>query len=292
MTNERFHVCGLLPRVTLLATLAFVAACSSGSSGSPNQGTSGSPEGGGEDDATTQTDASAAGQDASVSDAHSDAPHESGEGGSDGGDAGHASHDGGGSDGAATASDASSDGETSSFDATVSDAGGAAEASVNEASAESGATGDGGDAPAGQAGVNAYCSAVCGREATCLSAAPDASCTCNTGSLSLYRSDYVAELAACESTATCQEILQPDAGPADAGIEACAEGVLATLTPTAAVSTFCADVGNSTCSQDIISDCPDNIKVYSDVTVNALITCISDPTCTDHTDCYTTALTP
>jgi hypothetical protein len=155
-----------------------------------------------------------------------------------------------------------------------------------------GASVDAGDAPAGQTGAAAYCSAVCSREAFCLDAGPDAGCVCETASIPLYRSDYVANLAACESAVSCTELLDSEGGSADSGVQGCADAVLAQVTPTAAVTAFCAQVGNSTCTEDAITDCPDQIKAYSDVTVAALASCIADPTCDDHKACLTTALTP
>jgi hypothetical protein len=182
--------------------------------------------------------------------------------------------------------DASSPGTSSSTNdaaaAHASDAGG------SDASASS----TGGEAPAGQSGANAYCAAVCDREATCYNVALDASmCHCDAGTLTLYRSDYVTRLGACESAATCADLLA-DGSVADSGLETCADSALAQITPTAAVTSLCSKLGLSTCPEDVVPDCPGTFKVYSDGTVNAVSACIADPNCNDHAACVTTALTP
>jgi hypothetical protein len=151
---------------------------------------------------------------------------------------------------------------------------------------------DAGDTAAGQAGANVYCTAVCDREAACLSVAVDASmCHCSAGTLTLYRNDYVTKLAACESAASCEDLLSTD-GSADSGLDMCAESALAQITATATVTAFCSQLGLSTCAGDAVPDCPDTFKVYNDGTVNALSTCIADPHCGDHAACVSTALTP
>jgi hypothetical protein len=189
-------------------------------------------------------------------------------------------------DGSAQTPDDGSDGDTSS--STMSDA---AAAHPGDGGADAQTRATAGDAPAGQSGANVYCAAVCDREATCLDAAPDASCRCSAGTLTLYRSDYVTKLAACETAATCEELLATDGGD-DSGLQTCADTALAQITPTAAVSSLCEQLGLSICSGDAVPDCPDTFKVYSDGTVNAVSACIADPTCNNHAACVTTALTP
>ncbi len=151
-----------------------------------------------------------------------------------------------------------------------------------------------GDLPAGSAGVAAYCSSTCGRLAQCLDAGGgDAStCNCTPGSLVLYRSDYVAALGACVTNATCSNLLSADAAAPDAGEAGCTIAALEQITPTAAVTAFCSQVGLSNCADDAISACPDTIKVYSDVTVNQLAACVAAPSCSTHLNCITSALTP
>jgi hypothetical protein len=258
MLNDRQEVLAMTAtRIGLALLLAAVAGCSSKSSGSsPNneesQNEAGGDDGGGPVDATT--DARQTVEDSSP----------------------------GGHD--ATSGDAAHSGDAAS-DAKSSDASGS--------SADSGAPADGGDAPAGQTGATAaYCATICSREATCLDAGADAGCQCETGSLVLYRSDYVDALTACESAAVCSELLQTDGGSQDAGLQGCANAVFAQITPTPAVTSFCAQAGDSICSEDAITDCPDQIKVYSDVTVSALASCVADSNCGDHTACFQTALTP
>lgn len=250
-------------RVGLGLLLVAAVACSSKSSGSAS-------------DDESQNDAG--GDDVALVDAQSAGDSSLGGHDANGGDAAHPSMD-------ATAGDAAAD-------ASHADAGGSS-SDAGHSSTDAAGSVDAGDSPALQTGATAtYCAAVCGREAACLDAGPDAGCTCNPGELELYRSDYVVNLAACESSATCDELLVADAGSPDAGLQACANAVLAQVTPTAAVTSFCAQVGDSTCVDDAITDCPDTIKVYSDVTVTALAACISDPTCADHQACVNTALTP
>jgi hypothetical protein len=198
-----------------------------------------------------------------------------------------------GADGSSATTDDGTDGGTSSSTndaavATASDAG-----SDAKTPATGGDGGDGGDAPAGQSGANAYCAAVCDREATCLNVAIDAStCHCTAGTLTLYRSDYVARLAACESAASCQDLLATDGSAPDSGLDTCADSALAQITPTAAVAALCTQLGLSICAEDAVPDCPGTFKVYSDGTVNAVSACIADPNCNDHAACVTTALTP
>jgi hypothetical protein len=185
-------------------------------------------------------------------------------------------------DGGGSTDDAANAGHTS----TSSDASGDAKGSSSSTVA------DGGDLPAGDAGANAYCTAACDREAMCLDASADAAtCHCSPGTLVFYRSDYVSKLAACESQASCSDLIT-DAEAPDSGLETCAANALASTTPTAAVESLCAQIGDSTCQTDYVQDCPDTFKAYSDSTVSAVSTCISDPNCSDHQACVTTALTP
>lgn len=166
-------------------------------------------------------------------------------------------------------------------------------AHAGDGGSDAGAPSPAGDAPAGQSGANAYCVAVCEREATCLNAPLDAStCHCSPGTLTLYRSDYVTRLAACETAASCAELLDTEAGAADSGLETCADSALAQITPTAAVTSLCTQLGLSSCPEDAVPDCPGTFKVYSDGTVNAVSACIADANCNDHAACVTTALTP
>jgi hypothetical protein len=192
-----------------------------------------------------------------------------------------------GTDGSSQTTDDGSDGGTSS---STNDAAGA---HAGDGGSDATTPATGGDAPAGQSGANAYCAAVCDREATCLNVAIDAStCHCSAGTLTLYRSDYVTSLAACESAASCQDLLATDGSAADSGLETCADAALAQITPTAAVTSLCEQLGLSSCQEDAVPDCPGTFKVYSDGTVNAVSTCIADPNCNDHAACVTTALTP
>jgi len=259
----------------LALILAAAVGCSSKSSGSPSTDES---DASGDDAATpldATTDAHTPGEDSSsgAQDAGSGDAHSSTDAGKD------------------AASDAAEGDASHSADA-AGDAGATADSSTS-ADGAGAFTVDAGDSPAGQTGATAaYCSAVCGREATCLDAGPDAGCQCAPGTLVLYRSDYVTALAGCETAATCAQVLGTDGGSSDAGLEGCANAVLAGVTPTPAVTSFCEQAGDSPCSEDSVADCPDTIKVYSDVTVDALISCISDPTCANHMACLTTALTP
>jgi hypothetical protein len=173
------------------------------------------------------------------------------------------------------------------------DAGGASDAHATADAKGTTTNVDGGDAPAGQTGANAYCAAICDREAMCLSVAFDAStCHCSAGTLILYRSDYVAKLAACESGASCEDLLSDAGVAADSGLGTCAETALAQITPTTAVNSLCSQIGLSACPGDVVPDCPATFKVYGDQTVNAVSACIADSNCNDHAACVTTALTP
>jgi hypothetical protein len=83
-----------------------------------------------------------------------------------------------------------------------------------------------------------------------------------------------------------------DAEAPDSGLETCAANALASTTPTSAVESLCAQIGQSTCQADTVQDCPDTFKVYTDSTISAVSSCISNTTCSDHQACVTTALTP
>jgi hypothetical protein len=193
--------------------------------------------------------------------------------------------------------DGSSDASTSETPVSDAHAGGSDAASPSDAHAAADAKNttspgvDAGDAPAGQAGVAAYCAAVCDRQAVCYQVALDAAtCNCSqTGTLTVYRSDYLANLAACASSASCEDLMT-DAS--DSGLDTCEESALAQITPTAAVTALCTQVGLSTSCDDAVPDCPDTFKYYSDQAVNAVSACIADPNCNDHTACITTALNP
>jgi hypothetical protein len=284
-------------RAGVAVLLVAVAGCSSKSAGSSS-------------DDESQSENDAGGDDVGSLDATTDGAQAQGDsslGGHDanGGDAAHSSTDATAGDAAhspaAAAADASHPDASGSADAGVDAAHASTDAAVNDAASTDGAVAagdssvpavDAGDSPADQTGATAaYCAAVCESEAVCLGDPPDASCTCDPRELDLYRSDLVLGLAACESSATCAE-LESDAGSPDAGLQACANAAQTNITPTAAVTAFCEQVGDSTCDADAITDCPDTIKIYSDVTVAALASCVADPTCGDHTACLTAALTP
>jgi len=192
------------------------------------------------------------------------------------------------------------DGAASPADATV-DAGG-------------NAGGDGGgvpagDAPAGKAGADAFCAQICNHEQHCaalLDVAPAGLSGCSTSCQTaneassasppseLLRSDYLDALGSCIASSSCNDALATSEatcgedivlGNSDAGIRA--------LTPTPAVAALCHDVQTSQCfaSDSGTQACESAFLFYSDVTLNAAISCFSDATCSAVVACYTAAFT-
>ena len=155
---------------------------------------------------------------------------------------------------------------------------------------------DAGGGAAGDAGVVTFCTQACNRAAACAamvdggsvnSATCMSNCTTmneagppNGGDVVLYRSDYVTDLTACVVAVDCADTLS------DKAADDCQTTLAASFSPSAAVVTLCQRLEASTCSQDVTPDC------LSDATVEAITTCIADPTCTNHDACVAQALTP
>ena len=198
----------------------------------------------------------------------------------------------------ATGLEEASDGETAApEDATVPEAGG------HEAAAPAG------DVPAGKAGADAFCAQLCGHEQRCAAgedAAPpglsDCASNCQTANeapttnppTELLRADYLGALGSCIGSSSCAEALQTSEancaerialGDADAGVHA--------LTPTQAAETFCHDLATSRCFQadSGAPDCLSAFAFFSDVTLNAAISCFTDATCSAVVTCNSAAFT-
>jgi hypothetical protein len=161
--------------------------------------------------------------------------------------------------------------------------------------------------PAGNAGVDAFCVRICNHEQTCataLDASPSAlsgcASSCQTDNeaaganppTTLLRADYIAALGACITTSSCDVAL--------ATIEAdCAKSVATgigdagPITPTQAVSTLCHDIETSQCTagDSGTQDCANTFVFYSDVTLNAAISCFSSTSCSSVVPCYSAAFT-
>jgi hypothetical protein len=180
---------------------------------------------------------------------------------------------------------------------------------VSETAAGDGAGATAGAAPAGKAGADAFCTQICNHEQHCaaaLDAAPAGlnGCVANCQSVNeaptasplteLLRADYVTALGSCIAGSSCTDALQTSEancgesivlGNADAGIHA--------LAPTQAVAIFCHDLETSPCAaaDSGTQDCVSTFMFYSDVTLNAAISCFSDATCSAVATCYTAAFT-
>jgi hypothetical protein len=162
-------------------------------------------------------------------------------------------------------------------------------------------------APAGKAGVDAFCTQICNHEqrcATALDASPSGLSGCVTNCQAgneaatanppteLLRTDYVAALGSCIAASSCTDALQTSEatcgesillGNSDAGIHA--------LAPTQAVAVFCHDLETSPCTSadSGTQDCVSTFMFYSDVTLTAAISCFSDATCSAVATCYSAA---
>jgi hypothetical protein len=160
----------------------------------------------------------------------------------------------------------------------------------------------GGGAAAGASGVVTFCTQACTRATTCAAMVDGGSvnmATCvsncttmneagppNGGDVVLYRADYVVDLTSCIASVDCADTLN------DKAADDCQTSLASSFSPSAAVVTLCQKLEASTCSQDVTPDCLASFLPYSDATVQAITTCIEDPTCTNHDACVAQALTP
>lgn len=160
----------------------------------------------------------------------------------------------------------------------------------------------GGGAAAGDPGVVTFCTQACSRATACATMVDGGSvsmATCvsncttmneagppNGGDVVLYRADYVANLTSCIVAVDCADTLN------DKAADDCQTSLASSFSPSAAVVTLCQKLEASTCSQDVTPDCLASFLPYSDATVQAITTCIEDPTCANHDACVAQALTP
>jgi hypothetical protein len=166
-----------------------------------------------------------------------------------------------------------------------------------------------GDVPAGKAGADAFCQQLCAHEQQCATAedaAPagltDCAANCQTANeaattnppTELLRADYIDALGSCIARSSCDDPLQTseascaeaiELGDADAGVMA--------LAPTQAAATFCHDLDTSSCflADSGAPDCLSSFAFFSDVTLNAAISCFTDATCSAIVTCNTAAFT-
>jgi hypothetical protein len=208
-----------------------------------------------------------------------------------------------GSDGGTTIGPGEEGGATLSDGATTSDASkGATDGGAQPVSADGGATDAGGGVAAGDAGVSQFCTQACNRAKTCAAMVDGGSvnvatcmtnCTTNNeapppngGDVVLYRSDYVTDLTSCVASADCADTL------GDKAADNCQTALASSFAPSAGVVALCQKLEASACAQDATPDCLTTFLPYSDVTIQAITTCIEDPTCTNHDACVAQALTP
>ncbi len=166
-----------------------------------------------------------------------------------------------------------------------------------------------GDVPAGKAGADAFCTQLCSHEQACAvgeDAAPagltdcDANCRmANESSTTnppteLLRKDYLEALGSCIAGASCSEALQTSEancaqnialGRSDAGVPP--------LAATPAAMTFCNALRTSSCFEHDSGtpDCLSSFAFFSDVTLNAAVSCFTDATCSAVVTCDTAAFT-
>lgn len=179
-------------------------------------------------------------------------------------------------------------------------------ASVADATADATGGVPAGEAPAGKAGVDTFCTQICNHEQSCAAAA-DASTAALSGCAAscestdeapaanppteLLRTDYVQALGSCIAASSCAQALQTSevdcaeaiaSGSSDAGVPH--------LVPSQAVATFCTRLAASPCSADGgAQDCASTFSFYGDVTLNAATACFSDATCSAVAACYEAA---
>src|SRR5580704_9667104 len=226
-------------------------------------------------------------------------------GNTSGPDSGAPSDEEPGSDGGTAIGPGVDGGATLSDGAATSDAPkGATDGGAQPVSADGGspAADAGGGAAAGDAGVNQFCTQACNRAQTCAAMVDGGSvnvatcmtnCTTNNeapppngGDVVLYRSDYVADLTSCVASADRTDTL------GDKAADNCQTALASSFAPSAGVVALCQKLEASACAQDVTPDCLTTFLPYSDVTIQAITTCIEDPTCTDHDACVAQALTP
>jgi hypothetical protein len=159
------------------------------------------------------------------------------------------------------------------------------------------------EGPAGRSGADAFCAKVCAHQQHCGAADAsgcDASCQMvNESSTTnppteLLRADYVDALASCIAASSCDvdQMTSEEScaesivlGNADAGIKA--------LAPTQAVTAFCHDLDTSPCfeADSGTPNCTSSFAFFSDVTLNAAISCFTDATCSAVVACNSAAFT-
>lgn len=158
--------------------------------------------------------------------------------------------------------------------------------------------------PAGKAGVDAFCTALCDHEQTCAavmdaSASALAQCmsSCQSGNegataptpTELYRADYLSGLGACIAAAACSVAI-------NTAEEDCASQVVSgtganpALLPTQAAADLCHAIYSSPCGPDSgAASCLGSVMLYSDTTLEAAKACFSGSMCTQVDSCYAAA---
>ena len=157
--------------------------------------------------------------------------------------------------------------------------------------------------PAGKSGADAFCTKLCAHEQHCAAAdasACDASCQMvNESSTTnppteLLRADYVDALASCIAGSSCDvDLMTSEASCAESIVLGNADAGIKALAPTPAVTTFCHDLDTSTCfeADSGTPNCTSSFAFFSDVTLNAAISCFTDATCSAVVACSSAAFT-
>ncbi len=175
-----------------------------------------------------------------------------------------------------------------------SSSGGSSDASMGSANAS----------PAGKAGVDAFCKALCDHEEKCASvmdasASAIAQCmsSCQSGNegpaattpTELYRSDYLSELGACVAAESCTVDINK-------GLSDCASQVVSgsgpssALIPTQAAADLCHAIYSSPCGPDAgAAGCLGSVMLYSDTTLETAKACFSGSMCSQVDSCYAAA---
>jgi hypothetical protein len=158
--------------------------------------------------------------------------------------------------------------------------------------------------PAGKAGVDVFCSALCDHESMCASVMDASASTivqcmsgCQSGNegpaattpTELYRADYLSELGTCIVAESCTVDINMALG-------ACASQVVSgsgpkpALLPTQAAADLCHAIYSSPCGPDAgAAGCLGSVMLYSDTTLEAAKACFSGSMCSQVDSCYAAA---
>ena len=157
---------------------------------------------------------------------------------------------------------------------------------------------------AGKVGVDSFCTQICGHEQTCaatMDASPAAVAACMSNCQAanemkganppteLFRSDYVAALAACIAATACTvPVATAESDCASQVVEG--TGKSAALLPTQAAADLCHAIYSSACGPDSgAASCVSSVMLYSDTTLETARGCFSGSMCSQVDNCYVAA---